>query len=198
MRESIRTSLVLLGAFTVLTGVVYPLTTTLVAQLLFPGRASGSIVVVEDGARGSTLVGQPFAGTRYLVGRPSATAPVPYNSAASAGSQLGPVSPVLDSLIRTRVAEARVREGLASDVAIAADLVTASGSGLDPHLSPAAAALQVSRIATARAVTPDSVRSVLARATAPRWLGLIGEPRVNVLVANLLLDGVIAAPPSFR
>lgn len=198
MRETIRPTLVLLVLFTSLTGLGYPLVTTGLAQLLFPVQANGSLVVVGGAVRGSTLVGQSFSGAAYLLGRPSATGPVPYNAAASAGSQLGPTSAVLDSLVRARVAEVRTREGLPDSVHVPADLVTASGSGLDPHVSVASAELQVARLARQRGIAPDSVRRLITRASLPRGFGVVGEPRVNVLLVNLLLDGVIADVPSYR
>lgn len=198
MRETIRPTLVLLALFTGLTGLGYPLVTTGLAQLLFPSQANGSLVVVGGTALGSTLVGQSFAGAKYLIGRPSATGPIPYNAAASAGSQLGPTSAVLDSLVRARVAEVRAREELPDSARVPTDLVTASGSGLDPHLSLASADLQVARLARQRGLAPDSVRRLIARALSPRGFGVVGEPRVNVLLVNLLLDGVIADVPSYR
>ena len=189
MRSHLRPAVVLLVLATLVTGGLYPAVVTLVARVVFPWQAGGSLLATGDLAVGSALVGQPLAGDRWLVGRPSATSARPYDASASSGSNLGPTNPVLDSLVRARVAAARTREGLATDAMVPVDLVTASASGLDPHLSPAAAALQLPRIARVRGLTPDSVRALLAAATEPRWLGLAGEPRVNVLRANLLLAG---------
>ncbi|MCU0625332.1 MAG: potassium-transporting ATPase subunit KdpC [Gemmatimonadaceae bacterium] len=191
MREQLRPAVVLLALMTLVTGAIYPALVTGIARLAFPWQATGSVLTVGGRAVGSALLGQPFSGDRHLIGRPSATGPVPYNGASSSGSNLGPVNPALDSLVRARVALVRAREGLAPDARIPADLVTASGSGLDPHLSPAAAALQAPRIARARGIPVDSVLGILRRAEAPRWLGLVGERRVTVLRANLLLDGTV-------
>jgi len=188
MRAQLRPALMLLLVFTALTGLAYPLATTGIAQLLFPSQAHGSLIAVDGRRVGSALVGQAFPDSGWLVGRPSATS-TPYDARSSAGSNLGPTSPTLDSLVRARVEAVREREGLAADQPIPVDLVTASGSGLDPHLSPASALLQVPRIARIRGIPEDSVRAILARATSPRALGVLGEARVNVLYANLLLGG---------
>lgn len=193
MRSHLRPALGLLLVLTVLTGGVYPAIVTAIARVAFPVQASGSVIVAGDTAVGSRFVGQPFAGERYLHGRPSATSARPYDGAASSGSNLGPTNPTLDSLVRARAAAVRAAEGLAPDAPVPVDLLTASGSGLDPHLSPAAARLQATRIARARGLAPDSVLRVVDAATAPRWLGVAGEPRVNVLLVNLLLDGRVPA-----
>lgn len=186
----IRPTAVLLGVMTVLCGAVYPALTTVVARTLFPSQATGSILSVDGQAVGSQLVGQEFLGAGDLWGRPSATAEHAYNTRLSAGSNLGPASPVLDSLVSARVAEVRAREGLPPTARIPGDLVLASGSGLDPHISPAAAAIQIPRIASARGIAQDSVASIIAGVTEGRQGGLLGEPRVNVLQANLLLRGL--------
>lgn len=193
MRALLRPASVLIALFTLITGVLYPLAITGIVNLAFPSQAHGSVITRDDRAIGSRLVGQAFAGERYLIGRPSATSVVPYNAAASSGSNLGPTNPTLDSLVHARAADVRAREGLSESAPIPADLLTASGSGLDPHISPASAALQITRIARARGIAPDSVTAVIARASTGRLWGIVGEPRVNVLVVNLLLDGAPAS-----
>ena len=193
MRAHLRPAFGLLLAATVVTGGLYPAVVTGVAATVTPRQASGSVVLVDGRPVGSRLLGQPFTAPAYLHGRPSATAAHPYDGGASSGSNLGPTNPVLDSAVRSRAAERRRIEGLAADAPVPVDLVTASASGLDPHVSPAAARLQVARIARARGLSPDSVARMIAAATAPRWLGLVGEPRVNVLLVNLLLDGRVPA-----
>ena len=159
-----------------------------VAQLAFPGAANGSLIVRDGRAVGSTLIGQPFAGPKYFWGRPSATSPSPYNAAASGGSNLGPLNPALATNVRARV-EALRGAGLPEQTPVPVDLATASGSGLDPHISPAAAEVQVERVAAARGRSPAEVRDLITRHTEGRQLGLLGEPRVNVLLLNLDLDG---------
>jgi K+-transporting ATPase ATPase C chain len=186
MREYLRISVVVLALMTLLTGVLYPLAVTIVAQLVFPHRAGGSLVVRAGGPIGSALIGQSFSGPGYFRGRPSATAPTPYNAAASGGSNLGPLNPALGESVRSRVEELR---RLDADVrTVPVDLVTASGSGLDPHISPAAAEVQVRRVAAARGRPEDEVRELAARWTEGRQFGVLGEPRVNVLLLNLALD----------
>lgn len=189
MRSEIRPALVLLLLFTVLTGLVYPLALTGVAKLAFPRQAEGSLILRDGLAVGSRLVGQPFSDPRYFWGRLSATAPVPCDASASAGSNFGPLNPALFDAARARIAALRAADpGVAGPVPV--DLVTASGSGLDPHVSPAAAAYQVPRVARARGLTPQVVRAVVRRNTEGRTLGILGEPRVNVLEANLALDAL--------
>jgi len=188
MRSEIRPALVLLLVFTVLTGVVYPLVLTGVAKLVFPRQAEGSLIVRDGHAIGSRLIGQPFSDPRYFWGRLSATAPVPYDAAASTGSNLGPLNPALLDVARARIAALRAADpGPRGPVPV--DLVTASGSGLDPHLSPAAVDYQVARVARARGLPPEVVRAIVKRHTEGRTFGVLGEPRVNVLELNLALDG---------
>jgi K+-transporting ATPase ATPase C chain len=187
MKDALRTSFVMLVILTVLTGVVYPLIVTAVAQVVFPGQANGSLVVRDGKPVGSSLVGQPFTRPGYFWGRPSATSPTPYNAAASSGSNLGPLNPALEANVRARIEE--LRAGDPSIGRLPVDLVTASGSGLDPHISPAAAEVQVPRVAKARGKSEDEIRRLVARHTEGRQLGLLGEPRVNVLLLNLALDG---------
>jgi len=185
----LRSTLVLLAAFTLLLGGAYPAAVTVVAQALFPGRANGSVLRADGRAAGSELVGQPFADPRVFWGRPSATAPVPYDGRASSGSNLGPSSPALADAVRARIAALRAADpGNAAPVPV--DLVTASGSGLDPHESPAAALWQVPRVARARGLPEERVRSLVEAHVEPPLLGLFGAPRVNVLALNLALDGL--------
>jgi K+-transporting ATPase ATPase C chain len=193
MRQVLRASFVFVGLCTLLFGVLYPALVTGVSQLVFPAEANGSLLVDGDVLRGSRLLGQPFTDPRHLWSRPSATGPVPYNGAASSGSNLGPSNPALRDAVRDRVATLRAT-GLGAHGSVPVDLVTTSGSGLDPHISVAAAELQVERIAAARGLGADRVRQVIGRHTEGRLLGVFGEPRVNVLAVNLELDGGAGAP----
>ena len=187
MRTLLRNAIMSLIALTLLTGIAYPLLITGIAQLLFPHAANGSVIMQGDKPVGSELIGQPFSDPRYFWGRPSATAPFAYNSAASTGSNVGPTNPALVDAIKTRIEALRAADpGNTRPVPI--DLVTASGSGLDPHISPAAAAYQVGRVARARGVPVQDVEKLVAAATERRFLGVMGEPRVNVLKVNLALD----------
>lgn len=187
MKALLRPALVLLVALHVLTGLVYPLFVTGVAQVVWPGKADGSLIMVDGKERGSALIGQPFSAPGYFWSRPSATSPIPYDASASTGSNLGPTNPALLDLVRERAGALRAADPGARG-AIPVDLVTASASGLDPDISVAAALYQVPRVAAARHLEADAVRGlVLARAKG-RTLGFIGEPRVNVLELNLALD----------
>lgn len=187
MRTLLRPSLVFIGLMTFLLGVIYPAVVTGIAQVVFPFQANGSLVTDTAGqVRGSALLGQAFSAPGYLWSRPSATAPA-YNGAASGGSNLGPTNPALVDGIKDRIAVLRASDSTAT-APVPVDLVTTSGSGLDPHVSPAAAAWQVPRIARARGLDPAEVQRVIDANTAPRFLGTIGEPRVNVLLVNLALD----------
>jgi K+-transporting ATPase ATPase C chain len=187
MKEHLRASLLLLLALTVLTGVVYPLAVTGIAQVLFPHQANGSLLVTNGRPQGSALIGQSFAAPRYFWGRLSATGPFPYNAAASSGSNLGPTNPALLTVAQARIEALRAADpGNAAPVPV--DLVTASGSGLDPHVSPAAAAYQVSRVARLRGLPEDKVRRIVAQNTEGPTLGALGEARVHVLRLNLDLD----------
>jgi K+-transporting ATPase ATPase C chain len=188
MSKILRQSIVSLLLLTLVTGVAYPLVVTGLAQVFFPTAANGSVLVREGKAVGSALIGQPFSDPRYFWGRPSATAPFPYNGAASGGSNLGPTNPALADAVKQRIAALRSADP-ENTKPVPVDLVTASGSGLDPHISPAAAEFQVARVTRARGVSADDVRKLVAAATEKRQWRVFGEPRVNVLVLNLALDG---------
>jgi K+-transporting ATPase ATPase C chain len=177
----------ILIVFTLITGVAYPLLVTGIARIAFPWQASGSLIREADRVIGSRLIGQPFSDPKYFWSRPSATSPMPYNGASSSGSNQGPLNPALKEAIEGRVKALRDAGGMDSQP-VPVDLVTASGSGLDPDISPAAAAYQVPRVARARAIAPEKVRELVARHTEGRQLGVLGEPRVNVLELNLALD----------
>ena len=191
MRSLLRPALAFVALMTLLTGVLYPVVITGLAQLFFPTQANGSLVEVNGMARGSRLIGQPFSAPGYLWSRPSATGPTPYNGAASSGSNQGPSNPALHDAVAARIAALRAADSTLT-APVPVDLVTASGSGLDPPVSVAAAAVQVPRIARARGMTPEAVQAVIAAHTEGRFLGVFGEPRVNVLLVNLAFDG--AAP----
>jgi potassium-transporting ATPase KdpC subunit len=188
MLTHIRPAIVLLAMFTAITGVAYPVLVTAIAQLVFPRQANGSLIVKDDKAVGSTLIGQPFDDPKYFWGRPSATSPFGYNAGASAGSNLSPTNADLIKAVQGRVDALRTADP-GNTAPVPVDLVTASGSGLDPHISPAAALYQVERVAKARKMSAADVRALVERHTEGRQLGFLGEPRVNVLALNLALDG---------
>jgi potassium-transporting ATPase KdpC subunit len=177
----------MLVALTVLTGGIYPLAVMGVARLLFPAQAAGSLITRDGVVVGSALIGQPFSDPKYFWSRPSATSAVPYDAAASSGSNLGPLNPALQVDVRVRIEALRAADPGNVDV-VPVDLATTSASGLDPHITPAAAEYQVARVARARGLTEERVRALVAEHTAGRQLGVLGEPRVNVLELNLALD----------
>lgn len=184
-----RQALGLLAVMTLLTGVLYPMLVTGIAVAAFPAQARGSLVVREGKVMGSRFIGQPFENPRYFWGRLSATSPVPYNARASSGSNMGPTNEAL-----TRAAQERIDALRAADPGNAApipvDLVTASGSGLDPHITPAAANYQARRVARARGLEIAIVKQVVEAHLEDRWLDIMGEPKVNILLLNLALDGL--------
>ncbi len=188
----VRPALVLLAVLSILTGLLYPLCITGVAQLLFARAASGSLILRSGSPVASRLIGQSFTRPEYFWGRPSATAPFPYNAGASGGSNLGPLNPALLEAVRARVAALRAADA-GNGAPVPVDLVTASGSGLDPQVSVAAVQYQIPRVARARNMSPEALRRLALRHTEGRWAGFLGEPRVNVVELNLALD---AAPPS--
>jgi len=182
----LRPTLVTFVALTLVTGVAYPLAVSGIAAAVFPSAAGGSLIERDGKVVGSRLVGQSFDNPRYFWSRPSATGPA-YNAAASSGSNLGPINPALLDAVKDRVAALKAAHPTQTGP-VPVDLVTASGSGLDPHISPAAAYYQVRRVAAARGYAEDKVRDLVARHIEPRDLGVLGEPRVNVLLLNLALD----------
>lgn len=181
--QSIRALIV----FTLVTGVAYPLIVTGIAQIAFREQANGSLIEKDGRVLGSRLVGQPFSDPKYFWSRPSATSPMPYNGANSSGSNQGPTNPALKEAVEGRIKALREAGGDASKP-VPVDLVTASGSGLDPHISPAAAEYQIPRVARVRNIPAESVRELVLKHTESRQLGFLGEPRVNVLTLNLALD----------
>jgi len=190
MSTHIRPALVLLLLFTVVTGVAYPLVVTGIAQTIFPRQANGSLIVKHGKPVGSSLIGQPFDDPNYFWSRPSATSPQPYNAMASSGSNQGPLNPALTDAVKDRIKALRDADP-GNTAPVPVDLVTASGSGLDPHISVAAAQYQAARVAKARGLAADKVQSLIAAHTEGRTFGVLGEPRVNVLALNLALDGAL-------
>ncbi len=187
MKNILRPALVLFFILTLITGVAYPLIVTGLAQSLFPAQASGSIILRDGKAVGSELIGQNFSDPKHFWGRPSATGPMPYNASASSGSNQGPLNPALTDAVKSRIEALRAADpGNTARVPI--DLVTASASGLDPHISPAAANYQINRVVKARGLATEKVQALIDAQTDMPWFGLIGEPRVNVLKLNLELD----------
>lgn len=191
LRTLVRPALALFAVLAVITGLVYPLALTAVAQGLMPVQANGSLIERNGQVVGSRLIGQAFDDPKYFLGRPSATAPVPYNAAASSGSNLAPSHPALVDAVRARIEALRAAQPETTQP-VPMELVTASASGLDPHVSPEAARWQIPRVARARGMTPAELDALVQAHTERPWLGLIGMPRVNVLALNLALD---ARPP---
>jgi len=189
MSRMIRPALVLFSLLTILTGVLYPALITGIAQVIFPYQANGSLVVQNGRVIGSALIGQQFTGPQYFWGRLSATGSHPYNAAASGGSNLGPTNPALQKQAAERIL-ALENADPDNPLPIPVDLVTASGSGLDPHISVNAARYQAQRVARARGFTLDTVNRLIDQFTSGRTFGFLGEPRVNVLQLNLALDGL--------
>jgi K+-transporting ATPase ATPase C chain len=189
MRAQIRPALMALLIFTVLTGLLYPLIVTGIAQLAFPHQANGSLIVVNGKTVGSTLIGQQFTDPKYFWGRLSATGPYPYNAASSSGSNLGPTNPALLDEVKARISALKAADP-GNTQPIPVDLVTSSGSGLDPDISVAAALYQLPRVARLRGLSESAVRALVDQYTQGRTLGFLGEPRVNVLQLNLALDGI--------
>ena len=187
MSTMLRPVLVVFGVLTLVTGVAYPLLVTGAARLAFPEQASGSVIRRDGRDVGSALLGQPFSDPKYFWSRPSATLPQPYNGASSSGTNQAATNPALATAVAERVAALRAADP-ANTAPVAVDLVTASGSGLDPHISPAAALWQVGRVARARGLERVAVERLVAAHTAGRSFGLLGEPRVDVLALNLALD----------
>jgi K+-transporting ATPase ATPase C chain len=187
MLRELKTTFAIFALMTLLTGVAYPGVVWIFAQLVVPERATGSVIEWEGKPVGSSLLGQPFSSPKYFWGRPSATAPYPDNGAASSGSNQAPTNPALLAAVRDRIAALRAADP-GNTAAVPVDLVTASGSGLDPEISPAAAEFQAGRVARARGMEVARVRRLVDAATQGRTFGLLGEPRVNVLQLNLALD----------
>ncbi|HLK38450.1 MAG TPA: potassium-transporting ATPase subunit KdpC [Polyangiaceae bacterium] len=199
MLKQLRAAIVALAALTMMTGVAYPLLVTGIAQAAFPRQANGSVIVRDHDAVGSTLIGQSFDDPKYFWGRLSATTDadgkaLPYNGASSLGSNLGPTNPALVDEVKARIDALRAADP-DQTVPVPVDLVTSSGSGLDPDISPAAADYQVHRVALARGMSEERVRALVSKFAQGRQLGILGEPRVNVLELNLALDGVSAELP---
>ena len=186
MRE-LRVAVIALIWFTVLTGIVYPLAVTGVAQLVFRDQANGSLIVRNGHVVGSSLIGQQFSDPRYFWSRPSATTPFPYNSASSSGSNYGPLNPDLQKAVEQRMRALRAADP-GNTQRVPVDLITSSASGLDPHISPAAASFQAARVARLRNLPLENVQRLIEAHTAKRQWGFLGEPTVNVLELNLALD----------
>jgi potassium-transporting ATPase KdpC subunit len=189
MLKQTKQAFLLLAAFSLLTGIIYPLVITGIAQVVFPKQANGSLIYRDGKPVGSSLIGQPFTDPKYFWSRPSATSPMPYNAESSGGSNLGPTNSDLVKAVQERIAALRKADP-GNDAPIPIDLVTTSASGLDPHISLAAAEYQVGRVAKSRGMDEKVVRQLVVKHTESRTFGLLGEPRVNVVELNLDLDHV--------
>ena len=189
MTTQIRAALTLFAFLTLLTGAIYPLLITGIGAAVFPRQAAGSLIVVGGKAIGSTLIGQNFTEPKYFWGRPSGTGTMPYNPLASAGTNQGPLNPALIDAVKGRIDNLRAADP-GNTAVVPVDLVTASASGLDPHISVAAANFQAARVARERGLQADQINALIVKHTEGRWLGVFGEPRVNVLEMNLALDGI--------
>ena len=187
MNTQLRPALTLFVVLSLITGLAYPLAVTGMAQVLFPRQANGSLVMKDGKPVGSELIGQAFSDPRHFWSRPSATTPKPYDAANSGGSNLAPTAPALVDAVKARIQALRVADP-GNTAPVPVDLVTASASGLDPHISRAAADYQLARVARVRGLPVEQVRALVEQHTEGRWLGFIGEPRVNVLALNLALD----------
>ena len=194
MKNILRPALVLFTVLTLLTGIAYPLVVTGLAQTLFPAQAHGSLILKEGKAVGSALIGQSFTDPAHFWGRPSATGPMSHNAAASSGSNQGPMNPALADAVKARVAALRAADP-SNTAPVPVDLVTASASGLDPHISQAAAQYQLGRVATARKLPTIEVQALIDHATLRPFFGLLGEPVVNVLQLNLALGAYASHGP---
>ncbi|MGA0609140.1 potassium-transporting ATPase subunit KdpC [Caldimonas sp. KR1-144] len=190
-----RPAIVLFIVLSVVTGLAYPLLTTGAARLMFPGQAAGSLLEREGKLVGSRLIGQSFSDPKYFWGRPSATGPMASNAQASSGSNQGPLNPALTEAVKARIEALRAADP-DNQQSVPVDLVTASASGLDPHISRAAADYQVARVARARGLPVEQVRALVGEHTQGRWLGFLGEPRVEVLPLNLALDDAARHRPT--
>jgi K+-transporting ATPase ATPase C chain len=193
IRKQLRIAIITTVFFTVITGVVYPLAVTGLGQLLFPGKANGSLITEKGKVVGSKLIGQPFSDPKYFWGRLSATGPFPNNAAASSGSNYGPTNPALFDAVKGRIKQLHDTDST-NTLPIPVDMVTASGSGLDPNISVTAALYQVGRVARNRNMSAEQVRALVDQHTEGRQLGFLGEPRVNVLMLNLALDDIQQSP----
>lgn len=185
--KNLRISIIALAIFTILTGLIYPLVVTGIAQLVFSRKANGSLIEKDGKAIGSELIGQPFTDPKYFWSRLSATGPFPYNAGASSGSNYGPINPVYLDGVNKSVQALKVADSLNTQ-AVPVDLVTASGSGLDPHISIAAALYQLPRVSRIRNLNKEKLQALINQYTEGRSFGFLGEPRINVLKLNLALD----------
>lgn len=189
MKTLLRPAVSLFVLLTAVTGIAYPLAVTGIAKLAFPEAADGSLIVHDGKVVGSRLIGQNFTDPKYFWGRPSATGPMPYNASASGGSNQGPLNPALVDAVKGRIDTLKAADP-ANPLPIPADLVNASASGLDPHISPAAADYQIARVARLRQLQPTAVQALVSQHTEGRQWGVFGEPRVNVLQLNIALDSL--------